>query len=252
MALSQYELHVQVRPKSESLWQVLVRVSVNGKEREIKECVSEGGIKVSSREKEAVIMFRGLCDSFTAVFSVSTCQANPSIPVLVTVTPKYNIQDTLYKLDRRLVHIVGTEYLMRPKYALSCVISYAKAHNLYAGRNIICDETLELMFGPGVRPHDLWSKMTKLFKKIELETISVSLELSDNIQNINRDNNNSSNNKVYKNTLTVKIDEKQRIYPSFYTITLKQPTRPMRTVSFKEQKKIPKIKSLKRVKSIEL
>ena len=239
MDTSQYQLQVEVRPEKEGHWLVLVQVTINGKVMELTSCVAESGISVTS-DQEADIEFHGRCDAFTAVFSVTTPEERLSVPLSVTVTPRYNISSpVIHKLDRGLADLVGREFLVHPKYALTCVHAYARAHNLYAGKNIICDETLQSIFGTvGVKLDSLWARMTKHIKRKELENISLSLELTDL-------------NKTFKNIFSVKTDAKQNIYPIFYTLP-KQVLPIKKTCSFREDRKIPKKKSFKRNKSVDL
>ena len=237
MDTSQYQLQVEVRPEKEGHWLVLVQVTINGKVMELTSCVAESGISVTS-DQEADIEFHGRCDAFTAVFSVTTPEERLSVPLSVTVTPRYNIRSpVIHKLDRSLADLVGREFLVHPKYALTCVHSYARAHNLYAGKNIICDETLQYILGTtGVKLGDnLWARMTKHIKKKELENINLSLDLKDS-------------NKTFKNVFSVKTDEKNNIYPIFYTLPEKLLSI-KKTCSFREDRKNLKPKSFKRNKT---
>ena len=239
MDTSQYQLQVEVRPETEGHWLVLVQVAINGEVKQLNKYVSESGISVTS-DQEADIEFHGRCDAFTAVFSVTTPEECLSVPLSVTVTPRYNIRSpVIHKLDRSLADLVGREFLVHPKYALTCVHSYARAHNLYAGKNIICDETLQSIFGTvGVKLDNLWARMTKHIKRKELENITLSLELTDL-------------NKTFKNVFSVKTDAKLNIYPIFYTLP-KQVLPIKKTCSFREDRKTPKTKSFKRNKSVDL
>ena len=238
MDTSQYQVQVEVRPETESQWLVLVQVTINGEVTELANCVSDGGISVASDEGEADIMFHGQCDPFTAVFSVTTPEDRVSVPLEVRVSPLYN-SPIIYRLDRGLADLVGREHLVHPKYALTCVHSYARANNLYAGKSIICDETLQLIFGTvGIKLDSLWPRMTKLIKRRELENISLSLELTDL-------------NKTYIKNLSVQMDEKHKLYPFFYTLS-KQAVRVKKSFSFREEKKTSKTKLFKRNKSFDL
>ena len=240
MDTSQYQLQVEVRPEKEGHWLVLVQVAINGEVKQLNKYVSESGISVTS-DQEADIEFHGRCDAFTAVFSVTTPEECLSVPLSVTVTPRYNIRSpVIHKLDRSLADLVGREFLVHPKYALTCVHSYARAHNLYAGKNIICDETLQYILGTtGVKLGDnLWARMTKHIKKKELENINLSLDLKDS-------------NKTFKNVFSVKTDEKNNIYPIFYTLP-KNLLPIKKTCSFREDRKNLKPKSFKRNKTFHL
>ena len=238
MDTSQYQLQVEVRPETEGHWLVLVQVAINGEVKQLNKYVSESGISVTSNQAD--IVFHGHCDAFTAVFSVTTPEERLSVPLSVTVTPRYNISSpVIHKLDQGLADLVGREFLVHPKYALTCVHSYARAHNLYAGKNIICDETLQSIFGTvGVKLDNLWARMTKQIKRKELENITLSLELTDL-------------NKTFKNVFSVKTDAKLNIYPIFYTLP-KQVLPIKKTCSFREDRKTPKTKSFKRNKSVDL
>ena len=239
MDTSQYQLQVEVRPETEGHWLVLVQVAINGEVKQLNKYVSESGISVTS--DQADIVFHGHCDAFTAVFSVTTPEECLSVPLSVTVTPRYNISSpVIHKLDRGLADLVGREFLVHPKYALTCVHSYARAHNLYAGKNIICDETLQYILGTtGVKLGDnLWARMTKHIKKKELENINLSLDLKDS-------------NKTFKNVFSVKTDEKNNIYPIFYTLPEKLLSI-KKTCSFREDRKNLKPKSFKRNKTFHL
>ena len=240
MDTSLYQLQVEVRPETEKHWLILIQVAINGEVKQLTSCVSESGISVTSDRAEADIVFHGRCDAFTAVFSVTTPEERLSVPLSVTVTPRYNINSpVIHKLDRGLADLVGREFLVHPKYALTCVHSYARDHNLYAGKNIICDETLQSIFGTvGVKLDSLWARMTKHIKRKELENITLSLELTDL-------------NKTFKNIFSVKTDPKQNIYPIFYTLP-KQVLPIKKTCSFREDRKTPRTKSFRRNKSVDL
>ena len=240
MDTSHYQIQAEVRPQTESQWLVLVQVAINSQVTPLTSCVSESGIIVFSESDEADIVFHGHCDAFTAVFSVATPEDRLSVPLSVKVTPRYNFSfPVIHKLDRGLAELVGREFLVHPKYALTCVHSYARAHNLYAGKNIICDETLQSIFGTaGIKLDSLWARMTKHIKRKEIENITLSLELTDL-------------NKTYKNIFSVKTDANLNIYPLFYS--LPQKVLPIKkTFSFREERKTPRIKSFKRNKSVDL
>ena len=105
---SQYQLQVEVRPETEKHWLILIQVAINGEVKQLTSCVSESGISVTSDRAEADIVFHGRCDAFTAVFSVTTPEERLSVPLSVTVTPRYNINSpVIHKLDRSLADLVG-------------------------------------------------------------------------------------------------------------------------------------------------
>ena len=238
MITSVFEVEVQVEPTSETQWCIMLQVNLNGKK-----CVLDNFVdnfNITSENENVQVIFLGNIDPHTAVFQAHTEEFLLSVPLTITVTPLYSLSSSaIYILDSRLADFVGREYLVHPKYALTCINSYVRTNNLYAGKSIMCDENLEKLFGTiGIRIESLWSRITKLMKKKEFENINLLIELSDF-------------RKTYHQRLEVNQTDDKSIYPSFYMKDDSSiSSRYHRTNSLVPISTGKKIKSFKRNKSL--
>ena len=184
------------------------------------------------------IEFLGFCDIFTAVYEVEG--SNITIPLSLSVSPHYAENSSLmYHLDSDLAKIVGREFLAQPKYALTCVHSYARRNNLYAGRSLMCDETLQKIFGKvGVKLDTVWPILSQKMRRRDVETVQFSFLLTDF-------------DKSYSQSILIKSNERGTIFPSFYQGNKKMPMlKKVNSLNLSPKKKMQR--SFRRNRSIEL
>ena len=203
MITSVFEVEVQVEPTSETQWCIMLQVNLNGEK-----CVLDNFVdnfNITSENENVQVIFLGQIDPYTAVFQAKTQEFLLSIPLNITVTPLYSLRySSIYKLDSRLANFVGREYLVHPKYALTCIHSYVRRKHLHAGKSIICDESLEELFGTiGIKVESLWNRITKMIEKKNFENINLIIGLSDF-------------RKTYHQKIEVNIMDDKSIYPAFY------------------------------------
>ena len=222
-------------------WVLLLQVHVDGAKRELDSVVSS--ISISSCEAEVEAERLGQCDPFTAVYSVRTSRDLLSCPLTITVSPLYHhLNNTpVYRLEPDLAKLVGRDYLCHPKYAVSCLHSYARTNNLYASKSIICDDTLQRIFGcVGIRLDRVWPEISKLLHRTEEERIQMSVELTDL-------------DKEYRAMISLKTDALNNLYPSYFRSSSK-PSSLTKSVSLNHSSNIYtlKKKSFKRSKSVDI
>ena len=235
-----YQVLLSVHSKTEQDWILLLQVEVAGARRELDSVVSSISISSSQGGLEAESL--GQCDPWTAVYSVRTSRSLLSCPLTLTITPLYSLPTTtLFRLQPSLASLVGRDYLAHPKYALTCLHSYARTNNLYASKSIICDDTLQRIFGcVGIRLDRLWSETSKLLHRTEEERIEMSVELTDL-------------DKEYRAIISLKTDAMNNLYPSYFSSS-SQPSPLTKSVSINHSSNIYRLKkkSFKRSKSVDI
>ena len=163
-------------------------------------------------------------------------------PLTITLTPLYHLSNTtVWRLEPSLASLVGRDYLAHPKYALTCLHSYARTNKLYASRSIICDDTLQRIFGRvGIRLDRLWQEISKLLHRTEQERIEMQLELTDL-------------DKEYRAMISLKTDALDNLYPSYFRSSSK-PSSLTKSVSLNRTSNIYSLKkkSFKRSKSVDI
>ena len=162
------------------------------------------------------------------------------LPISISVTPLYHpTTTTLYKLDTKLAELVGRDHLAHPKYALTIVHAYARAHNLYQEKSLICDSTLLRIFGcPQIELRHLWREVYSLIKREEQQAVFIFHQLSDL-------------SKSSSASTEVTLDQDCNIYPKNWSFTSKTNPR----IIIKTRSLVPKVakkKWFKRNKSVEL
>lgn len=236
-----YQVELSVTNTNQG-WILLLQVHIDGAKRELDSVVSS--IAISSSEAEVEAESLGQCDPFTAVYSVRNSRdLLLSCPLTITVSPLYHHLNstTVYKLQPGLARLVGREYLAHPKYAVTCLHSYARTNNLYASKSIICDDTLQQIFGcVGIRLDRVWPEISKLLHRTEEERIQMSVELTDL-------------DKEYRAMISLKTDALNNLYPSYFRSSSK-PSSLTKSVSLNHSSNIYtlKKKSFKRSKSIDI
>ena len=206
MKTSSYQVLVSLHSNSDREWLLLLQVHVDGVKRELKEVVSS--LTVSSSEREVDTDWLGQCDAFTAVYRLTSREDQlASCPVLVTVHPLYHATSLpMYRLQPGLAGLVGRDLLAHPKYAVTCLHSYARTNRLYqpTSKTISCDDRLEAIFGcRAIRLDRVWPEISKLVNKTELDSLELSLPLSDL-------------DKEYRSMISLKTDHLNNLYPSFF------------------------------------
>ena len=239
---SSYQVVLSVHTNTNTLqgWILLLQVHIDGAKRELDSVVSS--IAISSSEAEVEAERLGQCDPFTAVYSVRTSRDLLSCPLTITVSPLYHLNtNTVYRLQPSLASLVGRDYLAHPKYAVTCLHSYARTNKLYASRSIICDETLQRIFGcVGIRLDRVWQEISKLLHRTEEERIEMEVELTDL-------------DKEYRAMISLKTDALDQLYPSYFCSSTK-PSPITKSVSLKQTSNIYSLKkkSFKRSKSVDI
>ena len=243
MRRSTYQVVLSVHANThQDSWILLLQVHIEGVKRELDSVVSS--ITISSSETEVEAESLGQCDPFTGVYTVrNTRDLLLSCPITITVSPLYhNLNNTtVYRLEPSLATIVGRDYLAHPKYALTCLHSYARTNNLYASKSIICDERLQKIFGcVGIRLDRVWTEISKLLHRTEEERIEMSVELTDL-------------DKEYRGVISLKTDALNNLYPSYFSPASK-PSSLTKSVSLNRSSNIYSLKkkSFKKSKSIDI
>ena len=221
-------------------WLVTVKVMIDGELCQTDQALLDQEVVTTRPELE--VTFLGQADMFRAVYAVqeiSCVDLWEEIPISVRVTPLYHpTSSLLYKLDHRLAKLVGREYLAHPKYALTIVHAHARAHNLYADKSIICDETLQQIFGcPRIQLQNLWQKVSQLMKRQEQSSMSVVHLLSDL-------------SKPSKLETAITVDQEGNIFPANWSFPSSQPRQALRVQSLHTQ--IQRKKSFKRNLSVDV
>ena len=226
--------------ETEQDWLLFLQVHIAGVRRVLDSVVSSITIRSSQAGVEADSL--GQCDPWTAVYSVRSPLALLSCPLTITVSPLYHLNtNTVYRLQPSLASLVGRDYLAHPKYAVTCLHSYARTNKLYASRSIICDETLQRIFGcVGIRLDRLWSEISKLLHRTEEERIEMEVELTDL-------------DKEYRAMISLKTDALDQLYPSYFCSSTK-PSPITKSVSLNQTSNIYSLKkkSFKRSKSVDI
>ena len=243
MRRSTYQVVLSVHANThQDSWILLLQVHIEGVRRELDSVVSTITITSSQAEVEAESL--GQCDPFTAVYTVRNIRdLLLSCPLTLTVSPLYHhLNNTIvYRLEPSLASIVGRDYLAHPKYAVTCLHSYARTNNLYASRSIICDERLQRIFGcVGIRLDRVWAEISKLLHRTEEERIEMSVELTDL-------------DKEYRAIISLKTDAMNNLYPSYFSSS-SQPSPLTKSVSINHSSNIYRLKkkSFKRSKSVDI
>ena len=207
MKTSSFQVLVTTHTDTHNSWLLLIQVQVDGVKRPLAEVVSS--LTVISSEKEVETEWVGQCDTFTSLYRVtSSTDLLLTCPVLVTVSPLYHVTTLpMYRLQPGLASLVGRDYLCHPKYAVTCLHSYARTKSLYQpGRKTIwCDERLEAIFGCGsIRLDRVWAEISKQVNRTQPDNIQLSLPLSDL-------------DKEYRSVISLKTDHLNNLYPSFFS-----------------------------------
>ena len=240
---SSYQVVLSVHTNTNTQdWLLLLQVHIDGARRELDSVVSS--ISIGSSEAEVEAESLGQCDPFTAVYSVRTSRTVLlACPLTVTVRPLYHqlSNTTVYRLEPSLASLVGRDYLAHPKYAVTCLHSYARTNNLYASKSIICDDTLQRIFGClGIRLDRVWVEISKLLHRTEEERLEMSVELTDL-------------DKEYRAVISLKTDSLNNLYPSYFRSESK-PSSLTKSVSLNHSSNIYSLKkkSFKRSKSVDI
>ena len=103
------------------------------------------------------------------------------LPLKLSALPRYSSAASgLYRLAPCLADLVGRQFLASPKYAITIVHAYARAHNLYTDKSILCDPVLQEIFRvPGLRASSLWSRLQPLLHPVSPSSLALSLVLED-------------------------------------------------------------------------
>jgi hypothetical protein len=144
-------------------------------------CQLVAGDEIDGQQQQLAIRCLGQPDPYSALYSVSAASPPPgqedgSPPKLrVRLTPRYHsATGTAFRLDDKLAALVGRSYLVHPKYALSVVLAYARAHSLDRDRVIQCDPQLEALLGcRWVKKQQLWSRLETLVGRFHQEAVSL-------------------------------------------------------------------------------
>ena len=237
MQTSSFEAQIHVKATSVDTWCIFIKVFVNNEPVPFQQSVSSH--QIISSNPDISVEFLGLCDLLTAVYEVHGSISDLSVPLSVSVIPRYDTNAAMmYQLDSDLADLVGREFLAHPKYALTCIHSYVRRNNLYAGKSIMCDDTLQKIFSRvGVRLESVWPVLSQKMKMREVEQIRMKIELTDL-------------DKTYSQNVVVKCSDDGVMFPSFYK-TSANTVKKIQSLNLKQQTKQTK-RSFKRNKSIEI
>ena len=225
-------------------WLVTIRVTISGTDCELDQAIVN--MEVLATRPELQVTFLGQADLYRAVYAVKELrQINQllGLPINIMVTPLYHPATvTLYKLDTRLAKLVGRDYLAHPKYALTMVHSYARAHNLYTEKSIICDDTLQQIFGClGIKLQNIWPRLSGLMKRTEQKKLVLTHQLTEFT-------------KCSEEAVEIKLDQDGNIFPGNWSFSDSRRSRELvtRTHSLNSISKVTKRKSFKRNKSVDI
>ena len=111
-----------------------------------------------------------------------------------------------YKMGDDLASLVGRNYLVHPKYALSLVLAYAREHNLEKENYVICDSYLEALLGLKlVKMRNLWTELCKLIEKVKPSLICSTVNLEEFSQ-------------TTRSSQPVLVDESCNLFPEDWTL----------------------------------
>jgi hypothetical protein len=163
-------------------WFITVRVLLEGKEMEL-DTIMESCL-VTTSFKQLIVESMGMVDAFCAVYQVNEILPIHNLGDLslqVSFIPKFHpTTRSLFKLDTTLAQFVGRQYLSKPKYALTLIHAYARENNLKTKSNIICDETLQIIFGrPWIKLSNTWNELSRHVKMVPGEKMMISHNLTE-------------------------------------------------------------------------
>ena len=151
-------------------WLLTLKTSISGSPVELSAVADS--CEVYSPLEEVCVECLGQADTCTALYRIQ--EINPvsnlsSIPIKVKLVARYKPDVfNFYKLEDQLASLVGRNYLVHPKYALSLVLAYAREHNLQNENFVICDSYLEALLGLKlVKMRNLWTELCKLIEKVQ-------------------------------------------------------------------------------------
>ena len=230
----------QLHPSGLRTWLVTITVTINGQECQLDQALLSH--EVTSARPELQVTYLGQSDLYRAIYAIQELREinlllDPAITILVA--PLYHqTASSMYKLDTRLAKLVGREYLAHPKYALTIVHAHARAHDLYFDKIIICDDTLQQIFGCSeIKLHNIWRRLSRLMKKTEQKTLSLTHQLSDF-------------NKPSSVEAEITVDEDGNIFPGDWIVHSNVSKQVVRTQSLCHR--VAKKKSFKRNNSVDI
>ena len=189
-------------------WFITVRVLLEGKEMELDTIIES--CLVTTSFKQLIVESMGMVDAFCAVYQVKEI-----LPILnlgdlslqVSFIPKFHpTTRSLYKLDTTLAQFVGRQYLSKPKYALTLIHAYARENNLKTKSNIICDETLQIIFGcPWIKLSNTWNELSRHVKMVPEEKVMISHNLTEFV-------------KTSCSSLEVLVDSDMNLFPVTWSL----------------------------------
>ena len=230
----------QLHPSGLRSWLMTIKVTINGQDCQLDQAMLNH--EVISIRPELQVTYLGQSDLYRAIYAIQELREinlllDPAITILVA--PLYHPStSSMYKLDTRLAKLVGRDFLAHPKYALTIVHAHARAHHLYFDKIIICDDTLQQIFGcSGIKLHNIWRRLSRLMKRTEPKTLSLTHQLSDF-------------NKPSFVEAEIIVDENGNIFPGDWSFHSNRSKQVVRTQSLCPE--VAKKKSFKRNNSVDI
>ena len=169
-----------VEASEQRSWILSLQTCISGSPSEIESTVEN--CKVTVEDPNYMVTCLGQADCSTLVYSIQEMEKMEELTepkINIQIDPLYhNTVSNMYKLDPRLAELVGRNFLVHPKYILTILHGYARAHKLYHQKTIKCDDVLFNIFEKDIiELGSLWKNVCKLLKKVELKTVSLSHKL---------------------------------------------------------------------------
>jgi len=183
MSKCKYEILIDSQPQDIAntatelrSWFISIRVTVEGVEVDLQDNMES--CIVSGICERISVKYVGLADSHCAVYLVSELSrivVQEDLQCRISILPKYHPNSkSIFKLDASLAQFVGRQYLSKPKYALTLIHAYARENKLTTKKKLICDQTLQTLFGrTSIRLCNTWNELSKLVKVVPEERLVV-------------------------------------------------------------------------------
>ena len=185
--MSYHKANLSVHVRSELVpedklrsWLVSVDARLSGEPVALASVASK--VEVSCPVADVEVECLGQVDQFTAVYRVLELEPDvdlPDLPIKVKLVPRFSPQlENFHRLHATLAGLVGRNYLVHPKYALTLVLDYARQQQLIKHNYIVCDAFLETLFNTRwIKVKSLWDNLTKLISKFDGECVMSSHKL---------------------------------------------------------------------------
>jgi len=183
MSKCKYEILIDSQPQDSAntatdlrSWFISIRVTVEGVEVDLQDNMES--CIVSGTCERISVQYIGLVDTHCAVYLVSELSrivVQEDLHCRISILPKYHPNSkSIFKLNASLAQFVGRQYLSKPKYALTLIHAYARENKLTTKKKIICDQTLQTLFGrTSIRLCNIWNELSKLVKVVPEERLVV-------------------------------------------------------------------------------